>query len=111
MKRVYPFIIFAISTCLAQSAPVQCPKITGIDHVAFYTTDAQTNLHLYSVVLGLPAAASLEPGETQRFMVGSQWVGYSPAPNANATDRMDHVAFSTDDVTALRSYLTAHGVK
>jgi catechol 2,3-dioxygenase-like lactoylglutathione lyase family enzyme len=44
-------------------------------------------------------------------MVGRQWVGYSAAPDANATDRMDHVAFATDNIAALRKYLIANGVK
>ena len=44
-------------------------------------------------------------------MVGKQWVGYSTAPDPNATDRMDHVAFTTDNIVALREYLIANGVK
>ena len=44
-------------------------------------------------------------------MIGTQWVGYSPAPAPKATDRMDHIAFRTDNCEALRRYLTANGVK
>jgi catechol 2,3-dioxygenase-like lactoylglutathione lyase family enzyme len=44
-------------------------------------------------------------------MVGLQWVGYSPAPDPKASDRMDHVAFATDNIVALRKYLTAQGIK
>ncbi len=55
-------------------------------------------------------AEPIEPGETQRFLVGSQWVGYSPAPDPKATDRMDHVAFTTSDIDAMRAYLAAQGV-
>jgi catechol 2,3-dioxygenase-like lactoylglutathione lyase family enzyme len=44
-------------------------------------------------------------------MIGSQWVGYSPAPDPKATNRMDHVAFRTDDCERLRTYLGAKGVK
>jgi catechol 2,3-dioxygenase-like lactoylglutathione lyase family enzyme len=44
-------------------------------------------------------------------MVGKQWVGYSLAPDAKATDRMNHVAFTTDNIVELRKYLTANGVK
>src|SRR5438046_9234026 len=38
-------------------------------------------------------------------------VGYSPAPDPKATDRMDHVAFRTEDCAALRNYVGAKGVK
>jgi len=44
-------------------------------------------------------------------MVGKQWVGYSAAPDPNSTDRMDHVAFTTNNIITLREYLAANGVK
>lgn len=46
-----------------------------------------------------------------RYMVGMQWVGYSTAPDPKATDRMDHVAFTTENIAALRKYLVAKGMK
>jgi catechol 2,3-dioxygenase-like lactoylglutathione lyase family enzyme len=100
--------MFAVSAFAQGSAR---PKITGIDHVDFYTTNADANNHLYTVVLGLAAAGPVEPGQTQRFMVGSQWVGYSPAPDSNSTNRLDHVAFRTDDCAALQKYLAMKGIK
>lgn len=88
------------------------PKITGIDHVDFYTTSPDVNRDLYMKVLGLEGANPVEPGQIQRFMVGmQQWVGYSPAPDATTSDRMDHVAFRTDNSAALRAYLDARGIK
>jgi catechol 2,3-dioxygenase-like lactoylglutathione lyase family enzyme len=92
-------------------SPMQRPRITGIDHVAFYTTSADGVNKLYADVLGLGSAATVEPGETLRYMAGKQWVGYSPAPDAKATDRMDHVAFTTDNIIALRRYLIGKGLK
>jgi catechol 2,3-dioxygenase-like lactoylglutathione lyase family enzyme len=110
MKRVALFIIAVTSTLVvAQHAPKR-PKITGIDHVDFYTTDAAANERLYTVILGLSTADPVEPAQTQRFIVGKQWVGYSPAPDHKTTNRMDHVAFRTDDCEALRVYLGANGI-
>jgi catechol 2,3-dioxygenase-like lactoylglutathione lyase family enzyme len=86
------------------------PKITGIDHVAFYTTAPEGVSHLYRVVLRLLPANPLEPGETLRYSVGKQWLGYSSAPDPQAVDRMDHVAFATDNLTALQRYLAKKGV-
>jgi catechol 2,3-dioxygenase-like lactoylglutathione lyase family enzyme len=97
------------SSLAAQDAPNRS-KIIGIDHVAFYTTAPEGVRHLYSVVLGLSDADLVEPGETLRYMVGKQWVGYSPAPDSQATDRMDHVAFATDHIAALQRYLANKGV-
>ena len=105
-------IVLTIAGCaFAQSTPANRPHITGIDHVAFYTTSADGVNKLYAEVLGLASAAPVEPGETLRYLVGKQWVGYSPAPDPKATDRMDHVAFTTDNIVALRRYLVEKGLK
>jgi catechol 2,3-dioxygenase-like lactoylglutathione lyase family enzyme len=95
----------------AQQAVGKRPKITGIDHVAFYTTAPAANNHLYAGVLGLATASTIEAGQTQRYMVGTQWVAYSPAPDPSATDRLDHVAFTTSDINRLRQYLANNSVK
>lgn len=94
----------------AQSAPKR-PKITAIDHVDFYTTSSEANQKLYATVLGCATAQPVESGQQQRYLVGSQWVGYSAAPDANPTNRLDHVAFRTKDAEGLRKYLAAKGVK
>ena len=90
---------------------VQRPHILGIDHVAFYTSAPEGVKNLYGDILGLAAASPVESGGTARYMVGPQWVGYSPAPDPKATDRMDHVAFATDNIAGFRRYLVAMGVK
>jgi len=113
MKKLASLAVFlsiAFST-FSQSAPVKRPPILGIDHVSFYTTDMDGVRKLYSGVLGLASAAAVEPGGTERFMVGEQWAGYSVAPDPKATDRMDHVAFATDNIVALRQYLMAKSMK
>ncbi|MGD0567442.1 MAG: VOC family protein [Candidatus Sulfotelmatobacter sp.] len=100
------FAVYAHS----QTSAVARPRITGIDHVSFYTTQPDGVKGLYSGILGLASAAPVETGGLVRYMVGKQWVGYSAAPDPNATDRMDHVAFATDNIGALRKYLIANGV-
>ena len=104
-------LLFFAACAPAQSSPVPRPHILGIDHVSFYTTAPDGVQKLYGGVLGLADAAAIEPGGTVRYMVGAQWVGYSAAPDPKATDRMDHVAFTTDNIVGLRHYLTANGVK
>jgi catechol 2,3-dioxygenase-like lactoylglutathione lyase family enzyme len=107
---LFSLIVISVGALGQQSSPAR-PKITGVDHVAFYTTNPEADRRLLENVLGLASAPPLEPGQTMRFMIGTQWVGYSPAPDPKATDRMDHVAFRTDDCEALRKYLAAKGVK
>jgi catechol 2,3-dioxygenase-like lactoylglutathione lyase family enzyme len=108
-KLIVVFALFAIPIA-AQTAHPR-PRITGVDHVAFYTTNPDGVKKLYVDVLGLASADPVEPGETVRYMVGTQWVGFSPAPDPKANDRMDHVAFTTDNIAALRRYLTEKGIK
>src|SRR5580658_8475984 len=112
MRRLVALLaLFLAAGALAQSSPVPRPRILGIDHVSFYTTAPDGVQKLYGVVLGLADAPAIEPGGTVRYMVGAQWVGYGAAPDPKATDRMDHVAFTTDNIVGLRHYLTANGVK
>lgn len=110
-KHSVLFLIPLITVFAFPQPPAQRPHITGIDHVAFYTTAPEGVRKLYGDVLGLAAAPPTESGQIMRFMSGTQWVGYSPAPDAKATDRMDHVAFRTDNIVALRRYLSETGFK
>ena len=111
MLRPLIILLAVGASALAQNPALHRPKITGIDHVDFYTTDADLNRHLYNVVLGLETADPVEPGQTQRYLVGTQWIGYSPDPDPKSINRMDHVAFRTDNCAALRAYLGAQGIR
>jgi len=105
------FILIAFQICAPAQTPTARPRITGIDHVSFYTTAPDGMKKLYGGVLGLASADPIENGSITRFIIGMQWVGYSPAPDPKSTDRMDHVAFATDNIVALRRYLTEKGIK
>ena len=111
MKTLSVLFIFTIFSMVSFAQSTARPHITGIDHVSFYTTNPDGVKKLYSDILGLTAAAPIESGETTRYMSGKQWVGYSAAPDPKATDRMDHVAFTTDNIAGLRRYLTQKGLK
>jgi catechol 2,3-dioxygenase-like lactoylglutathione lyase family enzyme len=107
--RAIAFILLLTSVGALPQVPRR-PKITGIDHVAFYTTSAEANEHFYMSVLGVARTEAIEPGQTQTFVVGTQWVGYSPAPDPKSTNRMNHVAFRTEDCDGMRTYLSAKGL-
>jgi len=113
MKKSFAVFALGISAICAysQNPNVDRPRILGIDHVSFYTTQPEGVRKLYGGTLGLTSAAPVESGGLVRYMVGRQWVGYSVAPDPKATDRMDHVAFTTDNVGALHRYLIAKGLK
>ena len=105
------FVFGAFAVCAYSQTPgVDRPRILGIDHVSFYTTQPEGVQKLYGGTLGLASATAVEPGGILRYMVGSQWIGYSAAFESKSNDRMDHVAFTTDNIAALRRYLIAKGV-
>jgi catechol 2,3-dioxygenase-like lactoylglutathione lyase family enzyme len=111
MKKItLPLVLAAFQLCSFAQSPSR-PHITGIDHVSFYTTSPDGVKKLYGDVLGLASGAAVENGGATRYMVGAQWVGYSPAPDPRATDRLDHIAFTTDNIVALKKYLAAQGIK
>jgi catechol 2,3-dioxygenase-like lactoylglutathione lyase family enzyme len=113
MKRLavgFAFVAVALFA-LGQAHSAERPHILGIDHVSFYTTQPEGVNKLYAGVLGFASTAPIDAGGTTRYIIGTQWVGYSAAPDAKVTDRMDHVAFTTDNIVALRRYLTDKGIK
>ncbi|MGB8582508.1 MAG: VOC family protein [Candidatus Sulfotelmatobacter sp.] len=110
MKKLTIVVICAMLK-ISVSAQTQRPHILGIDHVSFYTTQPDGVKKLFGGVLGLASSAPVEAGGTMRYVVGAQWVGYSPAPDPKATDRLDHVAYTTDNVATLRRYLSEKGFK
>ena len=112
MKKLGVVLAFSmLQICGYAQTPNARPHILGIDHVSFYTTAPDGVKKLYGEVLGLASAEPVEPGGIMRYTVGKQWIGYSPAPDSKSADRMDHVALTTDNIAALRKYLTAQGIK
>jgi catechol 2,3-dioxygenase-like lactoylglutathione lyase family enzyme len=111
MKKALPLVVLSFAICAHSQTAVARPRILGIDHVSFYTTQPDGVKALYGGTLGLVSSAPIESGGLVRYVVGKQWVGYSAAPDPKATDRMDHVAFTTENIAALRKYLIAHDVK
>ena len=113
--RISSLLVVSVGAFAQKQAPAR-PKITGIDHVVFYTTSVEANRHLYTDVLGIGVRIPIEDKQTQRFVIGpglpaGQWVAYSPAPDRNSNNHMDHFAFRTDNIEALRTYLAAHDVQ
>lgn len=112
MKSLYVvFALIVLAVGAAGQTAVSRPRIVGIDHVSFYTTEPEGVKKLYGDLLGLTSVAPLESGGTLRYTVGRQWVGFSPAPDPKSTDRMDHIALLTDNIGAMRKYLIGQGIK
>lgn len=85
------------------------PKITGVSHMAVYTSDPAAAAHFYGEELGATKQADLEDprGAVYRFSE-QQFVEVLPLPGQHTISRLDHVAFETTDADALHGYLVAH---
>jgi catechol 2,3-dioxygenase-like lactoylglutathione lyase family enzyme len=106
------FCVFLATCGLGQQAARPRPKITGIDHMVFYTTSPESNMRFYTQLLGLDTfGPDIETGKGQAFWAGHQWVGYQVAPDPKSANRLDHLAFATDDAEGLRTYLRGAGIK
>lgn len=88
------------------------PPITGISHLAVYTSDPAASAHFYTVSLGARRGPDPEDKQGARYYFSpTQFVEVLPLPAGHGADRLAHVAYGTTDVAAMRAYLAAHGVK
>jgi len=102
--------LFGVST-IALSAQ-QRPKITGISHLAIYTSDAAATDHYYREIVG--AARQPDPENPQGVKYAfsaTQYVEVLPLPPNAGVNRMDHAAFNTANAEGMRKYLAAKGWK
>jgi catechol 2,3-dioxygenase-like lactoylglutathione lyase family enzyme len=93
----------------AQSAPAR-PKITGISHLAVYTSNPAATDHYYTVTIGALKQTDPENPRGVRYALSStQFVEVLPLPADAGVNRMDHAAFNTSDAEGMRKYLAAKG--
>ena len=88
------------------------PEITGISHLAVYTSDAAATDHYYREIIG--AAKETDPENPQGVkyaLSATQYVEVLPLPPNAGINRMDHAAFNTVSADGMRTYLAAKGWK
>ena len=85
------------------------PKITGISHMAVYTSDPVAAEHFYADELGASKEPDPENPQGTVYRVSEQqFIEVLPLAKEHTISRMDHVAFATTDAAALHDYLEAH---
>lgn len=99
------------AVAMAQSAPAR-PKITGISHLAVYTSNSAATEHYYHDLMGAAKLADPENPKGVRYAFNDvQFVEVLPLPQGQGINRLDHIAFNTNDVEGLRKYLAAKAWK
>ena len=93
----------------AQTAPVR-PKITGISHLAVYTSDPAATEHYYTAVIGAAKMPDPENAKGVRYALsGTQFIEVVPLPPGAGINRMDHAGLNTVDAEGMRKYLAGKG--
>jgi catechol 2,3-dioxygenase-like lactoylglutathione lyase family enzyme len=112
--KVFVFAFAAVLTvtaAMAQTAPER-PKITGISHLAIYTSDAAATEHYYTVILGTAKLPDPENPRGVRYAVSAtQFIEVLPLPPGEGVNRLDHTAWNTESAEGMRKYLAAKGWK
>lgn len=104
-------IAFSVTVATAQTAPAR-PKITGISHLAVYTSDPAATEHFYTVTVGAAKLADPENAEGVRYAISpTQFVEVLPLPPGAGVNRLDHTAWDTESAEGMRKYLRAKGWK
>jgi catechol 2,3-dioxygenase-like lactoylglutathione lyase family enzyme len=105
--------VFAV-TAAAQppSGSIKRPKITGISHLAVYTSDAVAADHFYRDQVGAAKLTDPESPQGVRYAFSSvQFIEVLPLPAGAGINRLDHTAYNTDDAEGLRKYLVSKAWK
>ena len=107
-----PLLTLAIIGCFASASISHAqdrPKITGISHMAVYTSDPTEAEHFYADELGASKEPDPENPQGIVYRVSEeQFIEVLPLPAQHSISRLDHVAFATTDAAALHDYFAAH---
>jgi len=106
MRKIFELaVLISAAACLGQNA-LPRPQVTGISHVAFYSTNLTGAKNFYGGLLGLWS----DPANPNAYHVGAQMVELEPLPQGHGHDLIAHVAFATPDAEGMRKYLASHSV-
>jgi catechol 2,3-dioxygenase-like lactoylglutathione lyase family enzyme len=87
------------------------PAITGISHMCVYASDPAASDRFYTHLLGAAKGPDPQsPNGTRYYLSASQFVEVLPLPADHTISRMNCVAFTTSNASALRDYLQSRGV-
>ncbi len=110
------FLVALVAASFVAAATSQTtsarPKITGVSHLAVYTSDAAATEHYYTKVVGAVKLPDAENPQGVRYAVSAtQFIEVLPLPAGAGINRLDHVAWNTESAEGMRKYLAAKGWK
>ncbi len=111
--RLLAAAFLAALTLSASAAPApQEPKITGISHLAVYTSNPAATEHYYRDLVGAARLPDPENPQGVRYALSAtQFVEVLPLPPNAGINRLDHTAWNVSSAEGMRRYLAAKGWK
>ena len=114
MKLAFAAILLTTAQ-LFGADEIKRPLIVGLSHVAFYVHDIDKSRAFYKDFLGFAEPYQLNNPDGTLHLTwikinDHQSLELFPEKEANG-DRLYHIALETNDASAMRDYLAAHGVK
>jgi catechol 2,3-dioxygenase-like lactoylglutathione lyase family enzyme len=92
--------------------PPMRPKITGISHIAVYTSNPAATERFYLETVGAVKQPDPQNPKGVRYAISNtQFVEVLPLPERSGINRLDHTAWNTDDAEAMRRYLSSKAWK
>ncbi len=111
-KSVYVAFLLCLAVAAAAETAPSRPKITGVSHLAVYTSDAAATDHYYREVIGAAKLPDPEnPLGVRYAFSATQFVEVLPLPPNSGINRLDHTAYNTENAEGMRKYLAAKGWK
>jgi catechol 2,3-dioxygenase-like lactoylglutathione lyase family enzyme len=113
MRARFFVSLSAALLCVAGTADAQLarPKITGIAHVRVYVSDVGTSWNFYTNILVLPSQGGRCGTSRPCLPVNaSQQIEFEKLPSPAPDNWLAELAFATNDVAEMRSYLLARGL-
>src|ERR1035437_2664887 len=105
-------LLAAFTLAAAAQSTTPRPKITGISHLAVYTSDAAATEHFYVQTIGAAKLPDPENPKGVRYAVSpTQYIEELPLPAGTGINRLDHTAWITESAEGMRKYLAAHSLK
>jgi len=111
--RIHAAILAALSSVAPPAqAPSARPAITGISHIAIYTSDPVATEHYYRDIVGAARSSDPEnPKGVDYSLSPTQFIEVLRLPPGSGINRLDHIAFNTGDANGMRAYLANSGWK
>jgi len=115
-KPALPVLMLSCCALFAALATAQTShprtKITGISHIAVYSSDMKATEHYYVDSFGAVKEPDPENKLGVRYTVNAtQFVEVLPLPAGTGINRLDHTGWNTDDAEGMRAYLAGKGWK